>query len=123
MIHKGLDFHVVRIVCHHCGWYRNIAHSGCADGKRAIVRVEKSKDPSHVLHAKVIEIPEEQSESEWKTRYPEYHDLVKEARKKSLLATMREYSPLLKNQTCPRCKQTHGLELEQFWDPTEHTRY
>ena len=123
MLHKGLDFHLVRIVCHHCGWYRNIAHSGCADGKRAIVRIARSHDPSHVLHAKVIEIPEGQIESTWKATYPDYHDLVKEAQEKGLLATMREYDTLLHEQPCPRCKQTNELKLEQFWTCAEHARY
>ncbi len=59
MMHPGLDFQTVRVLCKHCGWFRNVAHSGCADGKRALVRITRSEDSSHVLHGEVVEVPED----------------------------------------------------------------
>jgi hypothetical protein len=123
MLHKGLDFHTVRILCKGCGWYRNIAHSGCADGKRALVRITKSADPSHILHAQVIEVLESRPLEEVLSENPEYRDLVEEAHKKGLIAMERELFVLLYDAVCPRCKNMGNLELSQLWNLGSHVRY
>jgi hypothetical protein len=122
MLHRGLDFHTVRVLCKQCGWFRNIAHSGCADGKRALVAVERSADPTHVLHAKVIEVPEELPLVEALEAHPGYRDLVSEAHEKGLLRMEHEFAPLLKDEACPRCKTVGSLEM-QLWRLGQHVRY
>ena len=123
MLHKGLDFHIVRVVCHSCGWHRVIAHSGCADGKRAIIKIEGAKDISHVLQAKIIEIPEEQPKSEWKENHPDFRDLVEEAHEFGLYKTMDKFDDLLQDKKCPRCKKNGNIKLEQQWNLGEHANY
>ena len=123
MLHLGLDFHTVRILCKGCGWFRNIAHSGCADGKRALVRIVKSPDPTHLLYAHVIEIPEERPLDEALRENPDYRDLVAEAHQKGLIAMEKEFLPLLAGQACPRCKVVGKLELSQLWNLGTHVRY
>jgi hypothetical protein len=123
MLHRGLDFHTVRVLCKHCGWFRNIAHSGCADGKRALVRISRSDDPSHILHGEVVEVPEDANVAVEFERYPGFRDLDAEAHKKGLIAMEREFLPLLKDQVCPRCKAGGRLELSQIWNLGSHVRY
>jgi len=95
MLHRGLDFHTVRVLCKGCGWFRNIAHSGCADGKRALVCISRSKDPSHVLHAKVVEVPESMPLDEALRSYSGYRDLVVEAYEKGLFRMEDEFLSLV----------------------------
>jgi hypothetical protein len=121
MEHRGLDFRKVRIVCHHCGWCRNIAHWGCADGKRALILVSKSSDPSHVLHARIVEVPEERPLEEVLREHPGYLDLGDESKRKGS-AMMSEFRKLLDIQACPRCKSVGEMELEVMWT-VEHVRY
>lgn len=123
MLHRGLDFRTVRVQCRACGWFRNIAHAGCADGKRALVSVSSSDDPSHVLRARVIEVPEDVPLSVALKEHPEYRDLISEAHQKGLLALMREFQPLLEGRACPRCKRVGNLELTQLWNAGREIRY
>jgi len=123
MLHQGLDFHTVRVLCKQCGWFRNIAHSGCSDGKRALVAVERSADPSHVLHAKIIEVPEELPLVEALESHLGYRDLVTEAQEKGLFRMESEFAPLLHDQACPRCQTVGGLQLSQLWNLGRHVRY
>jgi hypothetical protein len=123
MLHRGLDFQTVRVLCKHCGWFRNIAHSGCADGKRALVKITQSQDGSHVLHGEVIEVHEDSDVAIELEKHPGFRDLEREAQQKGLLAMERTFAPLLKDQTCPRCK-THGhLEVSQIKNSGSHVRY
>jgi len=122
MLHRGLDFLTVRVLCHACGWFRIIAHSGCADGKRALVSIFRSQDPSHVLEAKVVEVPEERPLATVLREHAEHRDLVDEAHRKGLIKLMQEFEPLLEGQACPRCKTVGKLELDQTWR-VEHVRY
>lgn len=114
MLHRGFDFQTVRVVCKSCGWYRNIAHSGCADGKRALVSISVSDEPSHVLHAKVIEVSEDLPLDEVLREHPGFRDLDREAHEKGLFRMESEFQPLLQGQACPRCKTTGKLELSQL---------
>ena len=123
MLHPGLDFHTVRVLCKKCGWFRNIAHSGCADGKRALVAVERSNDSSHVLQAKVIEVPEDLPLADALEAYPGYRDLVSDAHEKGLFRMESEFAPLMNDQACPRCKTVGRLELSQLWNLGQHVRY
>ena len=123
MLHRGLDFHTVRVLCKSCGWFRNIAHSGCADGKRALVSVTRAQDPSHVLHAKVIEVPEALPLQEALQSHPGYRDLVTEAHEKGLFRMEDEFAPLVGDQSCPRCKAVGMLRLSQLWNLGSHVRY
>jgi hypothetical protein len=123
MLHQGLDFQTVRVLCQGCGWFRNIAHSGCADGKRALVSISRSVDRSHVLHAKVVEVPEERPLEEVLKEHVGYRDLVDEAHRKGLYPLMNEFQPLLDGQACPRCKLIGKLELDQILHLGSHVRY
>lgn len=123
MLHRGLDFQTVRVLCSNCGWFRNIAHSGCSDGKRALVLVVRSKDPSHVLHGKVIEVPQDLPLDEVLNAHPGYRDLDAEALEKGLFRMQDEFSPLVADQSCPRCKTAGGLGLSQLWNLGSHVRY
>jgi len=123
MLHRGLDFHTVRVLCKGCGWFRNIAHSGCADGKRALVAISVADDPSHVLHAKVVEVSEDLPLDEVLRDHPGFRDLVHEAHEKGLLRMEREFEPLLHGQACPRCRTIGKLELNQIWNLGSHVRY
>jgi hypothetical protein len=123
MLHLGLDFQTVRVLCKNCGWFRNIAHSGCADGKRALLSIARAEDPSHVLHAKVIEVPEALPLNEALQSHPGYRDLVSEAHEKGLFRMEDEFAPLLEDQPCPRCKSAGMLRLSQIWNLGRHVRY
>lgn len=123
MRHRGLDFHTVRVLCKGCGWSRNIAHSGCADGKRALVQILVSDDPSHVLHAKVVEVSEDLPLDDVLRSNPGFRDLVHEAHQKGLLRLEAEFQPLLGGQACPRCGTVGKLELSQIWNRGTHVRY
>jgi hypothetical protein len=123
LLHRGLDFKTVRVVCKGCGWYRNIAHSGCADGKRALVRVAASDDPSHVLHAQVVEVPKDLPLADALRDHPGFRDLVHEAHEKGLLRREAEFLPLLSGQACPRCNTVGRLELNQTGGSGRHVRY
>ena len=115
MLRDGLDFHVVRAVCKACGWHRVVAHSGTSEGRRALVKLSKASDPSHVIEASVVEVAESMPTAEWKAQYPEFSDLVAEAHDKGLMAAMGSYSPLFDDRVCPRCKGEGRLELDQLW--------
>jgi hypothetical protein len=123
MLHRGLDFQTVRVLCKGCGWYRNIAHSGCGDGKRALVHIEVSNDPSHVLHAKVVEVSEDLSLDDVLRDHPGFRDLVHEAHEKGLLHMEAEFRPLLSGQACPRCGTVGMLELNQIHNLGRHVRH
>jgi hypothetical protein len=123
MLHRGLDFHTVRVLCKGCGWYRNIAHSGCADGKRALVHISASADPSHVLRAEVVEVSEELPLDDALRGHPGFRDLAHEAYEKGLLRMESEFQPLLSGQACPRCKIVGKLELSQLYNLGTHVRY
>lgn len=123
MLHRGLDFHTIRVLCKSCGWFRNIAHSGCADGRRALVSIARARDPSHVLHAKVVEVPEALPLGEVLRSHPGYRDLVSEAHEKGLFRMEDEFSPLVEDQRCPRCKNAGMLRLSQIWNLGSHVRY
>jgi hypothetical protein len=123
MLHLGLDFQTVRVICKDCGWFRNIAHSGCADGKRALVAISRSSDPSHVLHARVVEVPEDQPLAEVLLAHPEFRDLEVEAHTNGLFHMQNSYSPLLFDQLCPRCQTAGKLELSQIHYAGQHVRY
>ena len=123
MLHPGIDFQSVRVVCKNCGWVRVIAHSGCSDGRRALVKIVKSKDSSHVLHADVVEIPQERPIQEALAANPGFRDLDAEAHEKGLIAMEREFLPLLDDQSCPRCHKSGKLELSQLWTVGQHKRY
>src|SRR4051794_17408795 len=114
MLHRGLDFHTVRVLCKGCGWYRNIAHSGCADGKRALVQILASDDPSHVLQASVIEISEDLPLADALRDHPGFRDLVYEAHDMGLLRMEAQFQPLLSGRACPRCGTVGRLELSQI---------
>ena len=123
MLHKGLDFQTVRILCKGCGWCRNIAHSGCSDGKRALVKISRSTDPTHVLQAHVIEVSESRSLDEVLKENPEHRDLEVEAHSMGLVAMEKTFLPLLSGQACPRCKNVGKLELSQIKYGGKHVRY
>jgi hypothetical protein len=123
MLHRGLEFHTVRVVCKGCGWYRNIAHSGCSDGKRALVLTSPSAEPSHVLHAKVTTVPEDLPLDEVLRDHPGFRDLVSEAHEKGLLSMEARFQHLLIGQACPRCKTVGKLELSQIWNLGTHVQY
>ena len=123
MLHRGLDFQTVRVVCKNCGWFRIIGHSGCADGKRALLAIQRSADPSHVLHAVVIEVPEDVPLADVLEKNPGYRDLVFEAHQKGLIRMLSEFAPLLSDQACPRCKLIGKLELSQIHFMGRHVRY
>src|SRR5579862_154613 len=123
MLHKGLDFHTIRVLCKGCGWFRNIAHSGCADGKRALVAISVADNPSHVLRAKVIEVSEHLPLDEVLRDNPGFRDLVHEAHEKGLIRMESEFQPLLQGQFCPRCRTVGKLELSQYWNLGSHVRY
>lgn len=123
MLHRGLDFHTVRVLCKGCGWYRNIAHSGCADGKRALVCISVSDDPSHVLHAEVVETAQDLPLPDVLRDHPGFSDLVHEAHEKGLLRMEAEFQPLLSGQACPRCKAVGRMELSQLRNLGRHVRY
>lgn len=123
MLHLGLDFQTVRVLCRKCGWVRNIAHSGCSDGKRALVSITRSKDPSHVLHARVVEVPETLPLANALKQHPGFRDMVVEASEKGLFRLEAEFLPLLDDQKCPRCHATNSLRLSQVWNLGTHVRY
>jgi len=123
MLHRGLDFHTVRVFCKGCGWFRNIAHAGCADGKRALVAISASDNPSHILHAKVIEVSEDLPLDKVLRDHPGFRDLVHEACEKGLIRMESEFQPLLQGQACPRCGTVGRLELSQIWNIGTHVRY
>jgi hypothetical protein len=83
----------------------------------------KSKDSSHVLHADVVEVPQERPVEEALTANPGFRDLDAEAHVKGLFAMEREFLPLLVDQSCPRCHQSGKLELSQLWTVGQHKRY
>jgi hypothetical protein len=87
------------------------------------VKISLANDPSHVLHAKVIEVSKDLPLSEELLDYPGYRDLAHEAHEKGLLRIQAEFQPLLSGQTCPRCKTLGILELSQIAGPHPHVRY
>ena len=116
MPHQGSDFHTVRVVCKQCGWCRKVAHSGCSGGKRALLLVERSKDPTHVLYAKVVEVPEDLPVAEALATHSGYRDLAAEVLAKGLHQIQDELFPLFVDQACPRCKTAGRLELDHLWN-------
>jgi hypothetical protein len=71
----------------------------------------------------VIEVPEDRPLDEVLKENPEHRDLVVEAHAKGLIAMEKEFSPLLSDQACPRCKNVGKLELSQIWNLGTHVRY
>ena len=122
MLHKGIDFHILRIFCSNCGWQRVIAHTGCAEGKRAIVKISTSKDSAHVLHAKVKEIPINQDKNIWSVKFEGYEDLLSKAHEVGLYKALEPYSNLLNGKSCPKCGKINDLNLSQEWK-VKHPRY
>jgi hypothetical protein len=120
---SGIDTQTVRVLCKKCGCFRVIAHSGRSAGRRPLVKITRASDPSHVLHAEVIEIPEEQPIEEVMEANPGFRDLDAEAHEKGLSAVEREFLPLLEGQACPRCHQVGQLELSQIDYIGRHVRY
>src|SRR5436190_303389 len=109
---EGLEFCTVRVLCHNCGWFRNIGYTGVKDNVRAVIKIQKSKDSSHILHGKVLEFPADKTLEEISFMYPEYRDLNLEAHQKGLHATLREFNPLIEGSHCPRCKSEENLCLD-----------
>ena len=105
----GLDFSTVRVLCHACGWFRNLGYTGVKGSVRSVIKVLRSNDPSHVLRAKVLEFPANKSLEEIASLHPDYQDLEVEAHEKGLFAMLDEFRPLLEGASCPRCKETHDL--------------
>lgn len=110
----SLKFKTIRVLCRSCGWFRNLAQSGCAEGKRALVALSASGDPSHILKAKVLEVSIGQPLDEVLKTHPEYRDLDSEAHRKGLKVLLQEFQPWLAGQICPRCKAVDKLELGQI---------
>ena len=111
---KSFNFKTIRLLCCNCGWFRNLAQSGFADGKRALVSLCQSGDPSHILKAKVLKVPIGQPLDEVFNEHPEYRDLDSEAHRKGLKVLMQEFQPWLAGQACPRCQTVDKLVLDQI---------
>ena len=111
---KRLKFKTIRLLCRNCGWFRNLAQSGFAEGKRALVSLSQSGDLSHILKAKVLKVPIGQPLDEVFQEHPEYRDLDSEAHRIGLKVLMQEFQPWLTGQTCPRCKSIDKLVLDQI---------
>ena len=122
MLHKGLDFYILRIFCSNCGWQRIIGHTGCANGKRAIIKISISKDSAHVLHAKIKEIPISLDKGIWSNQFKGYEDLVSKSHKEGLFKALETYSNLLNGKNCPKCGEINELNLVQEWK-AKHPRY
>jgi hypothetical protein len=122
MFHPA-GFHTVRVLCNACGWFRNIAHSGCAEGRRAIVAIELSQDPTHVLKAKVVEVPENRPLAEVLAAHPGYRDLVHEAHENGLIRTLNTFDVLLADKVCPRCEVEGKMTAGQILELGKHVRY
>lgn len=120
---SGIDTQTVRVLCKKCGWFRVIAHSGCSGGRRALVRIMRSHDPSHVLDADVIEVPEERPIDDALAANPGFRDLDAEAHEKGLCAMEHEFLTLFEGQACPRCHHVGQLELSQIHYIGRHVRY
>ena len=105
----GFEFSTVRVLCHDCGWFRNIGYTGIKDNVRALIRIRESRDASHVLHGSVLEFPISESLQSILAMHPEYRDLEAEAQKKGLFAMLDEFKPLLVSRCCPRCKKQGNL--------------
>ena len=114
IVTKSLKFKTIRLLCRNCGWFRNLAQSGFAEGKRALVSLSQSGDPSHILKAKVLEVPIGQPLDEVFNEHPEYRDLDSEAHRKGWKVLIKEFQPMLAGQACPRCKLVDKLELGQI---------
>ena len=84
--------------------------------------ISASDDPSHVLHAKVVEVAEELPLDDVLRNHPGYRDLDHEAHAKGLLRMEAEFQPLLIGRACPRCRTVGRLELNQIHMGT-HVRY
>jgi len=108
----GLEFCTVRVLCHNCGWFRKIGYTGIKDNIRAVIKIQKSKDPSHILQGKVLEFPVEKSLEEIAVTNPDFRDLDAEAHQKGLNSTMNEFNFLLQDALCPRCRQEGNLCLD-----------
>ncbi len=111
---KSLKFKTIRLLCRNCGWFRNLAESGLAEGKRALVSLAPSGDPSHILKAKVLKVSIGQPLDEVFDQHPEYRDFDSEAHRKGLKVLLQEFQPLLVGQACPRCKSVDKLVLDQI---------
>jgi hypothetical protein len=85
--------------------------------------VSRSADPSHVLCAKVREVPSTLPLDDVLKANPNYRDLVEEARSKGLHKMLKEFQPLLDGEECPRCHTIGELVLDQIWNLGEHVRY
>jgi hypothetical protein len=123
MLRDEQDLNLVRIICQKCGWSRDLTRAGCSEGKRTLVAIERSKDPSHVLRANVIVVPEERPLIEVLQEHPGYCDFVREAYEKGLHRLTAEIDHLLQGQTCPRCKKPGGFTLGRTLSLKQHARY
>ena len=110
----GMEFCTVRVLCHGCGWFRNIGYTGIKDKVRAVIEIQKSKDPRHVLHGKVLEFPVEVSLEEISKKYPGYRDLETDAHRDGLYKVLKQFYPLLADASCPRCKKEDHLAIDSI---------
>jgi hypothetical protein len=89
----------------------------------ALVSISRSSDPTHVLHASVVEVPANQPIADALMAHPGFRDLEAEAHAQGLLAMQRSFDQLLNEQSCPRCKAIGKLELSQIQYLGQHVRY
>lgn len=110
----GIEFCTVRVLCHACGWFRNIGYTGVKDNIRAVINIQRSKDPRHILHGKVLEFSAEQPLEEISSKYSGYRDLQAEAHREGLYNVMAEFNPLVEGASCPRCKKEGDLCIDSI---------
>ena len=129
----GYEFNIVRVLCHACGWQRKIGYTGIgwyrvtgstgSKDVRAVIRVEKSEDPRHILHGRVLEFPPHVPLEDIKAEYPEFRDLQAEAHEKGLIRMLEEFQPLVEGAQCPRCKKVAHLCLDSIGLHGEELKY
>lgn len=108
----GFEFSTVRVLCRECGWLRNIGYTGIKDNVRALIQISESRDASHILHGRTLEVSISEPLENVLARHPGYRDLEDEAQTKGLLAMLDEFKPLLASRSCPRCKKLDNLCLD-----------
>ncbi len=119
----GYDFNTVRVLCNACGWFRNIGYTGLKGSVRAVIRIQRAKDPTHILHGKVLELPADKPMDEVAETCPGFRDLEAEAYRKGLFAAMAEFDALLADAICPRCKKGGRLCLSSIKEPGREIKY
>ncbi len=111
-------FATVRAVCYGCGWYRILGPTGTDGVTRALIRVERARNPCNVLWTRVMTVPAKQPPSDLASRFPNYRDLEHEwhyrrpARER--IEAHRPYWELVKDQPCPRCKRPAPSTLDVY---------